>query len=90
MSRILLFLLLIIAITFLGARSFQGSSPAPSNDAVINRPHLSQNYVRQLLAVGLRNPWRSSFDQLSGNFWTGGTELYFWKKTIYVRSSNLA
>ncbi len=90
MSRLLLLLLFIIATTFLVTRSFRGSSSSPTNDAVINRPHLSQNYVRQLLAVGLRNPWRSGFDQQSGNFWTGGTELYFWKKTIYVRSSNLA
>ncbi len=90
MRRSLLLLPLIVAIILLGEYSFRGGAPSSSRDSAIMRPHIHQKTVRSMLAVGLRNPWRSSFDQLSGNFWTGGTELYFWKKTVYVRSSNLA
>ncbi len=90
MSRLLLLLPLIVAIFLFGERSFRESAPTPPKDSAIIWPHLRQKSVGTMLAVGLRNPWRSSFDQLNGNFWTGGTELYFWKKTIHVRSSNLA
>ena len=90
MRRSLLLLSLIAAIILLGEYSLRGSAPSTSRDSAIMRPHIHQKTVRFMLAVGLRNPWRSSFDQQSGNFWSGGTELYFWKKTVYVRSSNLA
>lgn len=90
MSRSLLLLLLIAAIILFGERSFRGDVSTPSKDSAIIRPHIFQYSVRYMMAVGLRNPWRSNFDQQNGNAWTGGTELYFWKKTIYVRSSNLA
>lgn len=90
MRRFFLLPIVIVATILVFGSFLKRSSKETIKEPTISKMHIFQNSPRFLMAVGLRNPWRSSFDQLSGNFWTGGTELYFWKKTIYVRSSNLA
>ena len=40
----------------------------------------SANYRKEIWAVGLRNPWRFSFDALNGNMWIGDVGEASWEE----------
>lgn len=49
-----------------------------------NNPFVGQsNYLPEIWATGLRNPWRFSFDRLTGDLWIGDVGQDAWEEINY-------
>ncbi len=57
----------------------------PPNNPFINDP----NTLNEIWAVGLRNPWKFSFDRLTGDMWTGDVGQNAWEE-INVQAAGSA
>jgi glucose/arabinose dehydrogenase len=55
----------------------------PPDNPYINSP----GYFPEIWAVGLRNPWRFSFDKLNGDLWIGDVGQGLWEEVDYVQGS---
>ena len=55
-----------------------------------NNPYANSTTVRkEIIAMGLRNPWRWSFDKLNGNMWIGDVGEGKWEEVHYISSTSL-
>jgi glucose/arabinose dehydrogenase len=56
-----------------------------------DNPYLGDAAVRpEILAIGLRNPWRCSFDRETGDFWVGDVGQNAWEEINVVSQSELS
>jgi glucose/arabinose dehydrogenase len=51
----------------------------PSSNPFVN----NNNYRPEIWSIGLRNPWRFSFDRLNGNLWIGDVGQGDWEEVDY-------
>ncbi len=49
---------------------------------------LTQGYQNEIWAVGLRNPWRYSFDKLTGDLWIGDVGQNEWEEINFQPASS--
>lgn len=45
-----------------------------------------EGYKEEIYAYGLRNPWRSSFDEVTGTLWTGDVGNFTWEEVDIIES----
>ncbi|MFV2016399.1 MAG: sorbosone dehydrogenase family protein, partial [Candidatus Heimdallarchaeota archaeon] len=48
----------------------------------------SEGYKEEIYAYGLRNPWRTSFDKVTGTFWVGDVGNFTWEEINIVESGD--
>jgi len=55
-----------------------------------DNPYLNNKAVRpEIVAIGLRNPWRCSFDRVTGDFWIGDVGQNAWEEIDMVRDGEI-
>jgi len=55
-----------------------------------DNPYQNQKGVRpEIIAFGLRNPWRCSFDRVTGDFWIGDVGQNAWEEIDVVKKGEL-
>ena len=56
-----------------------------------SNPYLADASVKpEILAIGLRNPWRCSFDRETGDFWIGDVGQNAWEEINVVNHTDLS
>lgn len=56
-----------------------GDYSVPAGNPFVGNP----NYCDEIWAIGMRNPWRSSFDSLTGDFYMGDVGQGAWEEIDY-------
>ena len=57
----------------------------PSENPFLNDP----NVLDEIIAIGLRNPWRFSFDLLTGDLWIGDVGQELWEEIDFLPADQL-
>lgn len=55
----------------------------------VDSPTPSENILEKVWAKGLRNPWRFSFDRLSGDFWFGDNGQDDWEEINLLKATDI-
>lgn len=50
----------------------------------------SSEFLPEIVSIGLRNPWRCSFDRETGDFWIGDVGQNAWEEINFVENGKLA
>jgi len=66
----------------LGATPFSGTYRIPRSNPFYKK----RGYRKELWAVGLRNPWRYSFDAQTGDLWIGDVGQDKWEEIDFARA----
>ncbi len=63
-----------------------GRSPGKAYKIPPNNPYAkSKVYKREIWSIGLRNPWRFSFDRANGDLWIGDVGQGAWEEVDHAR-----